>query len=215
MARDGNRGKKLVAGIYSYTADKLYEPVVVKGAFPLLGGNLNDLVFEQGRRAVRAAGGAPILDMPVGTAYFTVHMARRHEGLVVGADIARGMVIEAKRVAARAGAQNFTVVQADAHELPFADASFGAILCTNGLQVIPGLERTVAELARVLSPTGTLFVSVITAPLGALLPERSARRLPTLLKSQRDVEATLEATGLRVAARHRQRLAFLLEAVAS
>ncbi len=84
------RAKKLIANIYSYTADKLYEPIVVKRAFPLFGGDLNDVVLEQGRRAVASAAGRPILDMPVGTAYFTVEMARAHPGLVVGVDIAAG-----------------------------------------------------------------------------------------------------------------------------
>lgn len=172
----GDRAKRLIGAIYSAAADRLYEPIVVRGAFPLLGGDLNELVLGQGRRAVAVAQGRPILDMPVGTAYFTVEMARLHDGVVVGADIARGMVDHAARAARGRGLDNLLSVQADAHVLPFGDASFGAILCTNGLQVIPGLEPTLAELARVLAPGGTLFASVVHLPLAA--------RAPTMFKSR-------------------------------
>lgn len=207
--------KKIVGGIYSYAAGKLYEPVVVQTAFPLFGGNLNALVEQQGQRAVTAARGGPILDMPVGTAYFTSAIARRHPGFVVGSDIAKGMVREARRTAEDAALANLVVVQADAHHLPFRDNTFPAAMCTNGLQVMPGLERAVAELARVVAPGGTLFVSVITAPVAAVLPVEVADRLPTLLRSRRDIERTLVRFGLNVVARHRQRLAFLLDAVKS
>ena len=207
--------KKIVGGIYSYAADKLYEPVVVKTAFPLLGGNLNDLVAQQGRRAVIAARGGRILDMPVGTAYFTIEIARDHPGIVVGADIAAGMVREARRAAGAVGVGNVLVVQADAHRLPFGDGTFPAVMCTNGLQVIPDLERAVAELARVVAPGGSLFVSLITAPVGALLPADLGDRVPTLLRSQAGVERVLRRSGFRVVTRQRRRLAFLFDAVKS
>ncbi|HEX2051270.1 MAG TPA: hypothetical protein VHJ34_11665, partial [Actinomycetota bacterium] len=57
------RATRAVARIYSAAADRLYEPIVVRGAFPLFGGDLNAHVAEHGRRAVAAARGAPILDM--------------------------------------------------------------------------------------------------------------------------------------------------------
>ncbi len=202
------RAKKIVAGIYSRAARSLYEPLVVHGSFPLLGGDLNERVAEQGRQAVRVAAGRPILDMPVGTAYFTEAVARAHGGLVVGVDIAEGMV----RAAAGRRLPNLAAVQADAHHLPFEDGAFGAILCTNGLQVIPGLRPAVRELARVLAPGGTLFVSVVGLPLGAFLPRPTADRLPTMLARRTRVADELERAGLRVSETGRQRLATLYEA---
>jgi ubiquinone/menaquinone biosynthesis C-methylase UbiE len=169
-----SRAKKVIGGIYSFAADKIYEPVVVKGVFRLFGGPLNSLVVEQGRKAVEIAEGRPILDMPVGTAYFTIEMAKIHPGIVVGVDIAYGMVKEAEAAARRAGVSGFEAVQADSHHLPFEDGTFGAILCTNGLQVIPGLQPTLKELTRVLAPSGTLFVSVVNVPIS------NSPRVPTL-----------------------------------
>lgn len=204
-----DRAKRRVGALYSWAADRIYDRVVVNGAFKLFGGDLHDFVRDQGRRALITAAGGPILDMPVGTAYFTTEVARHYPGLVVGVDIAAGMVREARRVAHSAGA-SLEVVQADAHALPFPEDTFRAILCSNGLQVIPGLDPTVRELGRVLTPGGTLYVSVIT--LAAPLPARARRRLPTMMRPGADVVAALTRVGLTARITHRERLATLIEA---
>lgn len=198
------RAQKMIAGVYSAAARRVYEPLVVHGGFRLLGGRLNELVTEQGRRAVSVAGGGPILDVPVGTAYFTRLVAARHAGAVVGVDIAEGMVRQAASVARREAVANLFAVQASVHALPFPDETFPAILCTNGLQVMPGLHGAVAELTRVLKPGGTLFVSVVGVPL-------RSRSLPTALATE-NVGAALEGAGLRVRRTARERLATLWEA---
>jgi 2-polyprenyl-3-methyl-5-hydroxy-6-metoxy-1,4-benzoquinol methylase len=110
MREPGRVLKATIGSLYSVVADNLYDPIVVKGTFRLAGGELNSLVFEQGRRAVKVAGGRTILDMPVGTAYFTTSMARVSPGIVVGADVAWGMVRHARGTAARAGASNLVAV---------------------------------------------------------------------------------------------------------
>jgi ubiquinone/menaquinone biosynthesis C-methylase UbiE len=184
----------------------------VRGSFRLLGGKLNDLVVEQGRRAIDEAGGGPILDMPVGTGYFTIEVARQHQGLVVGVDIAEGMVRHAHRAAREKGLANLTVVRADAHRLPFKDGAFPAVLCSNGLQVIPGLEPTLSELARVLSPTGTLFASVVGIPMSGALPTSVGEKLPAILRSERDLLRALAQVGLERASARRSRMATLIEA---
>jgi ubiquinone/menaquinone biosynthesis C-methylase UbiE len=206
----GSTAKKAIAATYSFLAKRLYNPLIARGGFRLLGGDLNELVLEQGRDAVAAAAGRPILDMPVGTAYFTTKMAARHDGVVVGVDIAEGMVREAKRAAERDGVPNLVTACADAHHLPFPDGSFGAVVCSNGLQVMPGLEPSVRELVRVLAPGGKLFVSVILAPLGAPLPGDYRDHLPTLLRPARDVAHEITQAGIPFVNLRRERLAFLL-----
>lgn len=210
MSEDRNeRAKRRVSALYSWAADRVYDRVVVNGAFKVFGGNLNDLVREQGRRALDVAAGRPILDMPVGTAYFATDVARNYTGMVVGVDIAAGMVREARRVARAANAP-LEVLQGDAHALPFGDGTFGAILCSNGLQVIPGLEPSVRELARVLGENGMLFVSVITLP--APLPAAARAHLPTMMRPGADVADALTAAGLTARITRRERLATLIEA---
>jgi SAM-dependent methyltransferase len=210
MTEEGGRAKRAIAKTYSFLADRLYNPLVVHGGFRIFGGDLNELVFEQGREAVRAAGGGPILDMPVGTAYFTTRVGEMHPGIVVGVDIAEGMVRESKRVAAERGLDNLVTVCADAHHLPFPDGAFRAVLCSNGLQVIPGLRPAVSELVRVLAPGGSIFVSVLLAPLGRLLPSHQRENLPTLVRPGEDIAHELGVAGIPFVNMRKERLARLL-----
>lgn len=209
-----NGVKRLVAAVYSAAAARIYEPVIVHGTLPLFGGDVHGLIVEQGAAAAAAAAGRPILDMPVGTGYFAVRYAPRHGGIVVGVDIAAGMVAAADEAAAAAGAANVVAVQADAHRLPFPDRTFGAVVCANGLQIIPDLRRTAGELARVLAPGGRLVACMPLAPVARLLPPAAGARLPAFLRPVEDMAAALEAAGLRVEAVRRSRLVHFLEAAA-
>ena len=210
MSSSLSRFQRLEARFYSAIAPWLYDAIVVSFGFRFLAGRLHPKVLEQGARAEQAAGHRPILDLPVGTAYFTLKWGRG--GLVVGADIAAGMVEEAKARADRGGARWLTTAQADVQRLPFRDHSFGAIMCTNGLQVMPPLPLALAELGRVLDHTGSLFVCMITFPLGTLLPFSLRKHLPTIFKGHRQVLAELRSEGWKVTARDRSRLALLFEA---
>lgn len=202
--RDG--AKRLIGGIYSWGADKVYEPLVVNGAFKVFGGDLHERVAEQGRAAVQVAAGRPILDLPVGTATFTIPIAREHDGVVVGADIAAGMVQQAQRMAAASGVTNLCGVQADAHHLPFRDGAFGAIMCTNGLQVMPGLDDTLSELRRVIADDGRLYVSIVSMPVS---PRVSS---PTLFMSRTQLQRAFGRAGFAATNRIDQRLATFIQA---
>ena len=200
------RAKKLIGGISSWAADKVYEPLVVNGAFKLFGGRLNNLVREQGLQAAAFADGRPILDLPVGTGTFTINAARATSGLIVGCDIAEGMVRQTVANAAAERVTNLAGVRADAHRLPFPDGAFAAVLCTNGLQVMPGLMQTLSELRRVLAADGKLYVSVVSMPIS------SSSEVPTLVMSRPQLRMSFEAAGFAVASMRKERLATLLEA---
>jgi ubiquinone/menaquinone biosynthesis C-methylase UbiE len=49
--------------------------------------------------------------------------------------------------------------EADAEALPFPDASFDTVVCTFSLCAIPGHNRAVAEMKRVLRPGGLLLLA--------------------------------------------------------
>ena len=202
----GDAAKRLIGGIYSWAADKVYEPLVVNGAFKVFGGDLHERVAEQGRAAVRMARGRPILDLPVGTGTFTIPIAREHSGIVIGADIAAGMVQQAQRMAEASGVKNLFGVQADAHHLPFADATFGAIMCTNGLQVMPGLMETLQELRRVLADDGMLYLSVVSMPVS---PSKNA---PAMFMSRSQLQHAFGRAGFVAGNRMDQRLATFIQA---
>lgn len=204
--------KRAIGAFYSFAADKLYEPVIVKIFFPFFGGDLNHLAMDQGQRAAQEAGGGLILDVPAGTGFFTLPVARLHDGILVATDYAHGMVAETQRAAGAEGLANVTVVRSDIHRLPFRTGTFSVTLCTNGLQVIPGLEPSVKELARTLGGGGALYVSLISLPLSLLLPKGARPHLPTFLRSGGEVADALAREGLDIRDVRRSRLATLIEA---
>lgn len=206
--RAAGRAQRAIGWLYSRAASRVYEPLVVKGGLRVLGGRANDHVIAQGRRAIAVADGQAILDVPVGTAYFTARIASGHSGLVVGADYAWGMVA----AASCRGTPNLAPIQADIHELPFADATFPAILCTYGLQVIPDLEGALSELARVLRLRGVLLFSMVLAPVGVVLPPGLRRKVPTLFRPVDSIVERMTGQGLTVVALKNDRLAYLIEA---
>jgi len=65
--------------------------------------------------------------------------------------------------------------EADACALPFPDASFDTVVCTFSLCAIPGYQRAVAEMHRVLRPGGLLLLADHIA--GSAWPVRAIQRL--------------------------------------
>jgi ubiquinone/menaquinone biosynthesis C-methylase UbiE len=65
-------------------------------------------------------------------------------------DIARGRSKELGRPA--------TLLQANAHELPFDDESFDTVVCTFGLCAIPDHTTAITEMTRVLRPGGRIIL---------------------------------------------------------
>ncbi len=107
--------------------------------------------YEAALAAVSAAP-ARALDLGTGTGDGARELARRFpEAVVVGADLAPAMVAEARRKTPPELAERVTFVEADAAELPFADASFDLVGLAN---MIPFFD----ELRRVLAPGGALVL---------------------------------------------------------
>lgn len=77
---------------------------------------------------------------------------------------------------------------------------------------MPNLPATLKEFHRALKPTGTLYVSLITAPLEAALPKRTSTHLPTLLRSRDKVLDQFQSSGFEVSRLETQRFAYWFEA---
>ena len=73
---------------------------------------------------------------------------------MVATDYSDGMIAEAKKGEYPA---NLTFEVADATALPYADQSFDAIIISNALHIIPGPERALKEIDRVLRKDGILI----------------------------------------------------------
>jgi ubiquinone/menaquinone biosynthesis C-methylase UbiE/uncharacterized membrane protein len=94
--------------------------------------------------------GESLLDVGGGTGYLASCVADRYARVVV-ADLSPGMLKVAR-------SRNLETVEASALGLPFKDAEFDVVLCTDALHHIKEIERALSEMCRVLKPGGTLVI---------------------------------------------------------
>jgi ubiquinone/menaquinone biosynthesis C-methylase UbiE len=94
---------------------------------------------------------APILDAGCGTGLNLRHLPAGSTGVDINP---RNIELLQKRL------PNHTVVEGDVEALPFADGSFGTVLCTEVIEHIPDPSAALAEYRRVLQPGGVLIGSV-------------------------------------------------------
>ncbi len=112
-----------------------------------------------------------VLDLGAGTGHATVELKRRYrDALVVGVDLAPGMLQEAGqrlgwrerwlggRFAGRRGSR-FERVAGDAYRLPLVDHSIDLVFSSLMLQWCDDLGAALAEIHRVLRPGGLLLFS--------------------------------------------------------
>jgi ubiquinone/menaquinone biosynthesis C-methylase UbiE len=126
--------KHMVPGMFRHWAERL-----IALAAPAHGEHVLDVACGTGIGARLAADA-------VGTA-----------GKVVGLDVHAGVIETARKVAQRSGIEWHC---ANALEMPFDDASFDLCLCLQGLQFLPDRVAGLAEVKRVLKPSGRLVASI-------------------------------------------------------
>jgi demethylmenaquinone methyltransferase / 2-methoxy-6-polyprenyl-1,4-benzoquinol methylase len=110
-------------------------------------------------------GGPVILDVAAGTAGVSIQLARRTPASVIGIDLTEQMLRQGRRNVAAAGqADRVGLVAGRAEQLPFADATFDALTFTYLLRYVDDPQATLAELARVVKPGGTVASLEFLAP---------------------------------------------------
>jgi SAM-dependent methyltransferase len=82
------------------------------------------------------------------------------EGRLISSDFSPEMVEVARRRAAELALRNVEHRQIDAEDIPLEDGSVDGVLCRFGLMLMPDPEAVVAEMRRVLRPSGRLTVAV-------------------------------------------------------
>jgi demethylmenaquinone methyltransferase/2-methoxy-6-polyprenyl-1,4-benzoquinol methylase len=114
---------------------------------------------------VSAGDGQVVLDVAAGTAGISLQIARRRGARVVGVDLTEQMLRQGALNITAAGARDrVALVTGRAEQLPFPDASFDALTFSYLLRYVADPQATLAELARVVRPGGTI------ASLEFLLP---------------------------------------------
>jgi demethylmenaquinone methyltransferase/2-methoxy-6-polyprenyl-1,4-benzoquinol methylase len=112
---------------------------------------------------------AVVLDVASGTAGVALQLAARTGARVVGVDLTEPMLWEGQaRVAAAGMEPRISLVTGRAEQLPFPDASFDALTFTYLLRYVEDPQATLAELARVVKPGGTVASLEFCVPPGPL-----------------------------------------------
>jgi len=118
-----------------------------------------------------------VLDVATGTGRLPLALLReRFRGQIVGLDLSRGMLHQARRKLA-AYSDQVSLLWHDASHLPFSDGTFDAVTCLESLEFLPNPREALAEMVRVLAPGGVLFVTNRVGYEARLLPGRAIPRL--------------------------------------
>jgi demethylmenaquinone methyltransferase/2-methoxy-6-polyprenyl-1,4-benzoquinol methylase len=106
-----------------------------------------------------------VLDVATGTAAVAIELVRRTGCTVVGLDQSAEMLAVAEQRVARAGlASRIRLVEGEAERLPFPDGAFDALTFTYLLRYVDDPAATLAELARVVLPSGTIAALEFAVP---------------------------------------------------
>jgi SAM-dependent methyltransferase len=133
----------------------------IMGDYPAVGaGGRRDFAAMKGERALaalaRLAPGSRVLEVGCGAGATTRAMFRARPDLAIhGCDISRTAIHMARTFGG-----GIPYVVASATALPYADASFHAVVFYDVLEHIPDADRSLAEVFRVLLPGGILAATV-------------------------------------------------------
>ena len=171
------------------------------GDYAVIGTTLQ-IVGEQLAEACDLRWDERVLDVAAGNGNATLAAARRGCRVTstdyVPALLDRG----AERARAPSGSRS-TFQVADAEALPFADASFDAVLSTFGVMFTPDQAQAAAELARVCRPGGRIglanwtpdgFIGQLFKVLGAHVPPPAGRAAAVALGRPKRICANCSAT---------------------
>ena len=122
--------------------------------------------------------GAHVLDVACGSGGPDLHVARTRGARVVGVDVNAHAIETASKAARREGLASLArFVQADAGlPLPFADASFDAVVCIDAINHLSDRLGVLRDWHRVLKPGGRIMFTDPIVVTGLLSSEEVALR---------------------------------------
>src|SRR5512143_2010963 len=179
------------------------------GDYAVIGTTLQ-IVGEAICEAVDLRPGERVLDVAAGNGNAALAAARRFAD-VTATDYVPALLARARARAAADGVEA-EFREADAENLPFADASFDVVLSTFGVMFAPDQERAASQLARVARPGGRIglaswtpegFVGEMFRLVGSYAPPPAGVRSPALWGKEERVRELLgpHASDVRCARR--------------
>ncbi len=179
------------------------------GNYAVVGTTLQ-LVGETLCEALDLRAGSRVLDVAAGNGNATLAAARRWCD-VTSTDYV-GALLESGRARAQAEGHTIRFQEADAEQLPFADASFDVVMSTFGVMFTPNQDRAAAEMARVCKPGGRIglanwtpesFIGQLFKTIGKYIPPAPGLRSPALwgTKARLDELFGASARDIRITSR--------------
>jgi ubiquinone/menaquinone biosynthesis C-methylase UbiE len=195
-------GPRVVAWTYDWVA-RYYE--AIKQFDP---GDESLFVARPVMRELQHVEHPVVLDVATGTGRLPLALLRnRFQGQIVGLDLSRGMLRQA-RARLQPYGDRVSLVWQDASRLPFGDGTFDAVTCLESLEFMPRPVEALAEMVRVLAPGGLLFVTNRVGREARLLPGRAIprQRFEQVLAmfSLRDVEVRRWQVSYDLAIAHKE-----------
>jgi ubiquinone/menaquinone biosynthesis C-methylase UbiE len=137
-----------------------------------------------------------VLDVAAGNGNATLAAARRFAD-VISTDYVKTLLDDG---AARAAAEQLPITfkEADAENLPFADASFDVVLSTFGVMFTPDQQKAASELKRVCRPGGKIglanwtpesFIGRVFKTIGKYVPPAPGVKSPALWGTRAHLES--------------------------
>ena len=119
-----------------------------------------------------------ILDIATGTGDLAINLVKTGAKKIVGLDISPGMLeVGKKKIASKSLEGIIEMIEGDSEHLPFDDNAFDAVTVAFGVRNFETLEKGLAEIYRVIRPTGTFLVLETSVPVKA--PFRQGYRFYT------------------------------------
>ena len=148
-----------------------------------------------------------VLDVACGTGQL-LEMLLKHPGdpELFGIDRVPAML----EVANHRIGQRATLLEASAEELPFDQAAFQLVTCTNALHYFPDADGALREMRRVLAPSGNLVITdwcrnyATMKLLNRILPRTRHAHVHTFSLSE--LEQKLDRCGLRMIGSSRKKI---------
>ena len=179
------------------------------GDYAAIGTTLQ-IVGETLAEAADVRAGERVLDVAAGNGNASLAAARRH-AQVTSTDYVQALLAKGHDRAVAEGL-NIRFQQADAEALPFADASFDAVLSSFGVMFTPEHQRAASEMLRVLRSGGRIglanwtpggFIGRLFKLIGAHVPPPAGLASPVLWGTESHIVELFGSHAAQIRCEHR------------